>query len=85
LCESNDSEHDEFGFLVFRTIKIIHVQNQEGNRVEHSINHQNPVQPAPWYNAKQENHNKTGERVPINANKLKSTKSYLREGETLGS
>jgi hypothetical protein len=43
------------------------------------------VQPAPWYNAKQENHNKAGEGVPINANKLKSTKSYLREGETLGS
>lgn len=51
LSQSDYSENCVHSFLIQGVQVLNHVQYQKGCRVHHSINHQNPMQPAPWNDA----------------------------------
>lgn len=69
LSGSNHSIHHIRLFL--QSLKILHkVEHQKGDRIDHAVNHQQPMKPPGRYDAKQEDEDETSKRIAVDADEL---------------
>lgn len=69
MSRSNHSIH--YIRLLLQSLKILHqVEHQKGYRIHHAVDHQQPMEPASGYDAKQEDEDETSKRIAVDADEL---------------